>query len=177
MQRDNWGYANRLEFSAWMQSAYGKNKDTTARQLQQLLHVNNSRNVQPDLQVQILLQNLRNQYLLVLATNGGSHTQRAKIQQAQLASFFQPEAIFVSGEMEFEKPDPQYFQKIIAELRLDAESTLVIGDNLHNDIQAANACGLYTCWVSHGREGEAGIQPHMVIRNITEISTWSQQLT
>jgi putative hydrolase of the HAD superfamily len=177
MQRDNWGYANRLEFSAWMLSRYGKSKDTTARQLQQLLHINNSRNVQPDLQVQTLLQNLRNQYLLVLATNGGSSTQRGKLKQSQLESFFQPEAIFVSGEMEFEKPDPQYFKKIIDKLQLDAESTMVIGDNLQNDIQAANACGLYTCWVSHDRKGEAGIQPHMVIRNITEISTWSKQLT
>lgn len=179
MQRDNWGYSNRLDFTTWLLHTYGNmhSRDTTPRQLQQLLHINNSRNVQPALQVQTLLQGLRNRYLLVLATNGGGSTQRAKLKQAQLESFFQPQAIFVSGEMDFEKPDPQYFKKIIHDLQLDIERTMVIGDNLHNDIQAANACGLYTCWVSHGREGEAGIQPNMVISNITEISTWSKQLT
>lgn len=177
MQYDNWGYTNRPEFSTWLLQQYGnKLKKETPHELQHLLHVNNSQNVQPDLLVQRLLQTLGTQYQLVLATNGGSKTQRAKIQQAQLENFFQPEAIFVSGEMEFEKPDPRYFKIIINELRLDVTKALVIGDNLHNDIQAANECGLYTCWVSHGREGEAGIQPHMTIENITETGAWSKQL-
>ena len=176
MQHDNWGYADRLEFSAWMLGKYGKSKETTPIQIQQLLHIHNSRNVQPEVQVQTLLQDLRNHFLLVLATNGGSRTQRAKIQHTQLEHFFQPEAIFVSGEMEFEKPDPRYFHKIIKDLRLDEKRTVVIGDNLTNDIRAANECGMYTCWVSHGRERENGTEPTMTISNITEISAWSKQL-
>jgi HAD superfamily hydrolase (TIGR01662 family) len=178
MQYDNWGYANRHDLCTWLLHNYGnkQNMEATPQQLQHLLHVNNSRNVQPNTEVQALLQNLRSQYQLVLATNGGSATQRAKIQQAQLEHFFKPGAIFVSGEMEFEKPDPRYFQKIIGDLQLDVSKALVIGDNLINDIQAANACGLYTCWVSYDREGEADIQPTMTIKNITEISAWSKQL-
>jgi len=178
MLYDNWGYADRLDFTAWLLHTYGKeqSKSTTAQALQQLVHVNNSRNVQPDPQVQALLKLLGSQFRLVLATNGGSTTQRAKINQAQLETFFEPDAIFVSGEMEFEKPDPRYFKKIISDLQLNVTRTLVIGDNLRNDIQAAQACGLYTCWVSHGRAGEAGIQPNMIIKNITETGTWSKQL-
>ena len=176
MQHDNWGYADRLEFSAWMLSKYGKSKDTTPKEVLQLLHINNSRNVQSDVQVQMLLQELRNHFLLVLATNGGSRTQRAKLQHTQLEHYFQPEAIFVSGEMEFEKPDPRYFQKIVTDLHLDVTTTMVIGDNLLNDIRAANECGLYTCWVSHGREKGNVAEPTMTIRNITEISAWSKQL-
>jgi HAD superfamily hydrolase (TIGR01662 family) len=177
MQYDNWGYTNRQHLCTWLLHNYAKqNNDVTPQQLQHLLHVNNSRNVQPDPQVQALLQTLGSQYQLVLATNGGSRTQRAKIQQAQLEHFFKPENIFVSGEMEFEKPDPRYFKKIISDLQLDVTKAIVIGDNPYNDIQAANACGLYTCWVSHGREGEADIQPYMTIKNITEISAWSKQL-
>lgn len=178
MQYDNWGYTNRQEFTTWLLHQYGnkQNITTTPTELQHLLHVNNSLNVKPDTTVQGLLQTLGTQYQLVLATNGGSKTQLAKIQQAQLEQYFQPRAIFVSGEMEFEKPDPRYFKIIIEELQLDVTKALVIGDNLHNDIQAANECGLYTCWVSHGREGEAGIQPYMTIENITEISAWSKQL-
>jgi HAD superfamily hydrolase (TIGR01662 family) len=179
MQYDHWGYTNRQEFATWLLHQYGnkENRETTPHALQQLLHVKNSQNVQPDKQVHVLMQTLRKQYQLVLATNGGSKTQRAKVQQSQLEQFFKPEAIFVSGEMEFEKPDPRYFKKIISELQLNVNRSLVIGDNLHNDIQAANECGLHTCWVSHGREVEAGIQPHMIIKNITEISAWSKQLT
>ena len=177
MQYDNWGYTNRQEFATWLLHQYSnKQNKVTPHELQHLLHVNNSRNVEPDLAVQRVLQTLGTQYQLVLATNGGSKTQRAKIQQAQLENFFQPQAIFVSGEMEFEKPDPQYFKKIISDLQLDVTKTMVIGDNPYNDIQAANECGLYTCWVSHGREGEAGIQPTITIKNIIEITAWSKQL-
>ncbi|HEY1199361.1 MAG TPA: HAD family hydrolase [Niastella sp.] len=177
MQYDNWGYTNRPEFSTWLLQQYGnKLNKKTPHELQHLLHVNNSQNVKPDLAVQRALQTLGTQYQLVLATNGGSKTQRAKIQQAQLENFFQPQAVFVSGEMEFEKPDTRYFKIIIDKLQLDVTKALVIGDNLHNDIQAANECGLYTCWVSHGREGEAGIQPTITIKNIIEITAWSKLL-
>ncbi len=126
--------------------------------------------------MQALLKTLQNQYQLVLATNGGSKTQRAKIEQAQLLDFFHPEDIFVSGEMEFENPIPGILKIIIDQLQLDVTKALVIGDNPHNDIQAANECGLNTCWVSYGREGEAGIQPTITIKSITEISAWSKQL-
>lgn len=177
MQYDNWGYIDRLDLCTWMLQQYGnKQNEITAHELEHLLHVNNSRNVQPDAQVQAILKNLRNQYRLVMATNGGSKTQRAKIEQTQLLDFFQPEDIFVSGEMEFEKPDPRYFKIIIDKLQLDVTKALMIGDNPQNDIQAANECGLFTCWVSHNREGERGIQPTITIKNITEIGAWSKQL-
>lgn len=177
MQYDNWGYMDRQELCTWLLQQYGnKQNKITVHDLEHLLHVNNSRNVQPDAQVQALLNTLRNQYQLVLATNGGSKTQRAKIAQTRLLDLFQPELIFVSGEMEFEKPDPRYFEIIIDQLQLDVTKALVIGDNPQNDIQAANECGLFTCWVSHGREGEAGIQPTITIKNITEIGAWSKQL-
>jgi putative hydrolase of the HAD superfamily len=177
MQYDNWGYIDRHDLCSWILQQYdNKQNKLTVHELEHLLHVNNSRNVQPDARVQALLKNLHNQYKLVLATNGGSKTQRAKIEQTQLLDFFQPELIFVSGEMEFEKPDPRYFKIIIDQLQLDVTKALVIGDNPQNDIQAANECGLFTCWVSHGREGEAGIQPTITIKNITEIGAWSKQL-
>ena len=177
MQYDDWGYIDRQDLCTWMLQQYGnKQNKVTVHELEHLLHVNNSRNVKPDAQVQALLNTLRNQYKLVLATNGGSKTQRAKIEQTELLDFFKPEDIFVSGEMEFEKPDPRYFKIIIDQLQLDVTKALVIGDNPQNDIQAANECGLFTCWVSHGREEEAGIQPTITIKNITEIGAWSKQL-
>lgn len=177
MQYDNWGYINRQQLVTWLIQQYGnKQNGVTPHELQHLLHVKNSENVLPNVQVQTILQTLRTQYKLVLATNGGSVTQRAKLKQSQLEQFFEPDAIFVSGEMEFEKPDPRYFKTIVNALQLDVTKALVIGDNPHNDIQAANECGLFTCWVSHGREGEQGIQPTITIKDITEISAWSKQL-
>ena len=133
--------------------------------------------IQPDPAIQTVLQFLSTQFQLVLATNGGSHIQRAKLRKAELEPFFPPKAIFISGEMKSEKPNPAFFQTIIQQLQLNAASTLVIGDNLIHDIMAPGLCGMLTCWVSHGRETEGGIKPNKVITNITEISKWSRQLT
>jgi len=180
MQYDNWGYTGREEFCSWLLHKYGKGearKKMTPPSLLTVLQVMIAQKIKPDSSVQTVLRSLSAQFQLVLATNGGSKIQRAKLEQAQLQSFFQPEAIFISGEMDCEKPDPKFFQKIIGNLQLNPGSTLVIGDHLIHDIQAAAACGLRTCWVSHGRTGAEDMLPNQFITNITEISKWSKQLT
>lgn len=180
MQYDNWGYTNRDEFCSWFLHTYSGEvagrEVLTNEKLLKVFQLMILQNMGPAPGVQAALHSLATQFQFVLATNGGTKIQRAKLRQAKLESFFQPEAIFISGEMGCEKPDPIFFQKIIRKLQLDPGSTMVIGDNLIHDIQGATACGLFTCWVSHGREEEESIQPNMVITNITEIVKWTKQL-
>ncbi len=178
MQYDNWGYTGRTEFCSWFLHTYGKGEfgKLTPKAFLKVLQVMIVQRIQPNIEVNTVLHSLNNHYQLVLATNGGSNIQRAKLRQAALESFFQSQAIFISGEMDCEKPDPLFFQKIMQKLQLDPGSTLVIGDSLIHDIQGAAACGLFTCWVSHGREGLEDIQPNMVITNITETVKWTKQL-
>jgi HAD superfamily hydrolase (TIGR01549 family) len=179
MQFDNWGYTGRSACCNWLLTTYGKSnrQKITPQVLLALLQQQLIQHLQPDEQINASLHALASDFRLVLASNGGSTTQRAKLRQAQLETFFQPEAIFISGEMGCEKPDHQFFKTIIRQLQLDAGGTMVIGDNLIHDIQAAQACGLHTCWVSHGRENTTTIRPHEVITNITETAKWSKQLT
>jgi putative hydrolase of the HAD superfamily len=178
MQNDNWGYTERTEFCTWFLHKYAKGeiRRLTPQAFLKVLQVMTVQRIQPNIEVNTVLHSLNNKYQFVLATNGGSNIQRAKLRQAELESFFQPEAIFISGEMGCEKPDPVFFQMIMQKLQLDPGSTMVIGDSLIHDIQGAAACGLFTCWVSHGREGIEGIQPNMVIKNITETVKWTKQL-
>lgn len=178
MQYDNWGYTSRDEFCSWFLHTYGSEmfNNFKPERLLKVFQLMILQNMGPTPAVQAALQALTNQFQLVLATNGSSHIQRQKLRFAKLESFFQSQAIFISGEMGCEKPDPLFFQKIMQKLQLDPGSTLLIGDSLIHDIQAAAACGLFTCWVSHGREGVEGIQPNMVIKNITETVKWTKQL-
>jgi putative hydrolase of the HAD superfamily len=178
MQYDHWGYTNRDEFCSWFLHTYGREmfSNFTTERLLKVFQLMILQNMGPAPAIQAALQALATQFQLVLATNGGSNIQRAKLRQAALESFFQSQAIFISGEMDCEKPDPVFFHKIMQKLQLDPDSTMVIGDNLIHDIQGAAACGLFTCWVSHGREGIEGIQPNMVIKNITETVKWTKQL-
>jgi FMN phosphatase YigB (HAD superfamily) len=183
MRYDNWGYTSRDEFCSWFRRTYGGEvlgEDVvsyfTNERLQKIFRLMIFQNMGPSHAVQAALHSLTTRFQLVLASNGSSDTQRWKLCLAQLESFFQPEAIFISGEMDCEKPDPLFFQKIMQKLQLDPGNTMVIGDNLIHDIQGAAACGLFTCWMSHGREGVEGIKPNMVITNITETVKWTRQL-
>lgn len=163
MQQDQWGYADRPAFCNWLLHKYGT-PDTIFKNI--------VRHLQPDPSILTLLETVKTSFRLVLASNGGSINQRAKLGQAQLQSFFYPGDVFISGEMGLEKPDRRFFEKIIDDLRLDPEKTMVIGDHLINDIAPARTCGLSTCWVSYGRPGIAGIRPHRVIMTTTELSQW-----
>jgi len=177
---DNWGYTDRSVFCTWFLHKYAKGDFRTKMTVPALLTVFQvlmAQRIQPDPSVQEALHFLATQFQLVLATNGGSQVQRAKLRRAELEPFFQPKAIFISGEMKSEKPNPAFFQTIIQQLKLDPASTLVTGDNLIHDIMAPALCGMLTCWVSHGRQAETGIRPNKVITNITEISRWSRLLT
>ncbi|OQP62455.1 hypothetical protein A3860_27565 [Niastella vici] len=177
---DNWGYTDRAVFCSWFLHTYAKGdfrSKMTPAALLTALQVMMAQRLQPDPSLNGSLHFLSTQFQLVLASNGGGNIQRAKLSRAGLEPFFQPKAIFISGEMKYEKPNPAFFQKIIEQLKLDPSSTMVIGDNLIHDVMAPALCGMLTCWVSHGRENEAGIRPNKVIKNITEISRWSRLLT
>ena len=177
---DNWGYTDRVVFCTWFLHTYAKGdfrSKMTPPALLTALQVMIAQRIKPDPSILSVLHFLATQFQLVLASNGGSNIQRAKLKQAGLEPFFQPKAVFISGEMKFEKPNPVFFQKIVEQLQLSPASTLVIGDNLIHDVMAPALCGMLTCWVSHGRENVAGIRPNQVITNITEISKWSRQLT
>lgn len=48
----------------------------------------------------------------------------------------------------FAKPDPAYFAELLAQLGWPQGAVLVVGDDLENDIFAANQLGLKTYWVN-----------------------------
>jgi FMN phosphatase YigB (HAD superfamily) len=177
---DNWGYTDRPTFCTWFLHKYAKGdfrSKMTPPALLTALQVMITQRIQPDPSILSAMHFLSTQFQLVLASNGGGNVQRAKLRRAALEPFFQPKAVFISGEMKCEKPNPAFFQTIIDKLQLNAAGTLVIGDNLIHDIMSPALCGMLTCWVSHGRTVKAGIRPNKVITNITEISKWSRQLT
>ncbi|MCA9698211.1 MAG: HAD family hydrolase, partial [Myxococcales bacterium] len=87
---------------------------------------------------------------LVLVSNGGGETQRAKLAAAGL----DPQtfaAVLISGEVGLAKPEPALFRLALARLGTPAEATVMIGDSLHEDIAGAEAVGVAGCWIRRGR--------------------------
>lgn len=173
MQADAWGYTSRQQLCEWLLHTYGgpARTEVTAASLLPWILSDILEHIVPDTQVQECLQKLSTRYRLVLATNGGSATQRGKLQRAGLDRFFEHNAIFISAEMGVQKPDPRFFQNIVEALQLVTGHTMMIGDHPEHDILAAQQGGLNTCWVSHGRQWRHQGTPGRVI---THLTAWNE---
>ena len=109
-------------------------------------------------------------YRLGLLTNGAPDLQREKIAGAALAEYF--DAIVVSGEVGFGKPDGRIYQAMLSRLGAAAQETVMIGDGLHTDVQGARAAGMKTVWVNRaGAARDNTIIPDFEIRTLTELQS------
>lgn len=79
-----------------------------------------------------MLRSLHKQYQLALVTNGPSHSQWEKIRELKLAEHF--DTIVVSGDLKWEKPQPEIFHRACTKLGVEPFECLMIGDKIETDI-------------------------------------------
>ncbi|XP_031629983.1 N-acylneuraminate-9-phosphatase [Contarinia nasturtii] len=87
-----------------------------------------------------LLQSLRSCYRLAILTNGPSNAQWEKINRLHLTKYF--DCILVSGDLPWEKPDPNIFYAACNHLGVAPSECVMVGDKLETDIQGANVARL-----------------------------------
>ena len=61
-------------------------------------------------------------------------------------------AVVVSGDLEFEKPDPRIFELALTKIDGNPGTTLFVGDNPDADIVGASGVGMQTAWIRLGRD-------------------------
>lgn len=93
-------------------------------------------------------------YRLGLLTNGDSKRQWAKIHSSGLYPYF--DAVVVSGDQPFEKPDPAIYRLILSMLQVSAGEALFVGDTLKTDIEGAKRAGIDSLWLTTKQENTAG---------------------
>lgn len=72
-----------------------------------------------------------------------------------------------SAAWEVEKPDPRFFARIAAELRLPAARVAYVGDRLDNDVLPARAAGLRTVFLRRGPWGHVhGAWPEAALADV-----------
>ncbi|MBW8683169.1 HAD family hydrolase [Chitinophaga rhizophila] len=165
MAYDNAGYTDRAVFCHWLMP--GADTTSLLRNIQRLL----LQALKPDGEVLTMLEKLKEKHQLVLASNGSSAIQRAKLAACGLTDYFTH--IFISGEIGLAKPAPAFYQHILDVLAVSPAKILMTGDDTANDILPAQQCGLDTCWVSQGRKA-AGITPEIIITHLTELPIWTE---
>ncbi len=117
------------------------------------------------------LQSLKERGLrLALLTNGGSDTQRRKINRFGLAQFF--DYILIEGEFGVGKPDELVFRSALDNLRVKSAESCMVGDDLGRDISGAHKLGIFSVWVDYRKAGlppRSPIKPDLIISHIKEL--------
>ncbi|HHG83541.1 MAG TPA: HAD family hydrolase [Bacteroidetes bacterium] len=166
--REDHGYADPPAFMAWFRATFSLEIEDQAffDELRPALIAA----LQPYLGVDRLLAELGARYRLAVLTNGHAIGQRQKLQVTKVGSYFLPENIFVSGEMGVAKPEKAIFASVLAHLGLAASAVLMVGDDPRNDIAGAEALGIATCWISHGRPWKGKVSPAHIIAEVHELN-------
>lgn len=135
-------------------------------------------NISVGLETIDLLRNLRTRYKIVLLTNGDSQVQWEKIRQCDIEKLF--DAIVVSGDTEWEKPDARIFLYACQLIGVPCENAVMVGDSLKTDIQGAlNADLLSSIWFRPIANGDApadGLQATYEIQTLTQLADILTQL-
>lgn len=110
--------------------------------------------------VQQALEGLAGRYRLVVATNAGASGAplvRAALDRVQLGSYFSD--ILTAKDLRANKPEPEFFTRVLRALDCPAEAALMIGDGYANDVLGARAVGMRTAWYNPGHLVSPGLLP------------------
>jgi len=116
-----------------------------------------------------ILNYLKNKgYQLHLITNGFDVTQRSKLENAQLTSFFVE--VITSEISNSLKPNKEIFDFALGKCQTCCKESIMIGDNLDADIQGGINAGLDTIYVNHlNLPLPEDIQPTYTITHLKEL--------
>ncbi len=109
------------------------------------------------------LSALRGRYCLGLVTNGNTYPERCGLPDIFAFTVF-------AQDHEVQKPQPQFYEWVLAEASALPHEIIHVGDSLHNDVFGAQAVGIRTIWVNrHQLRNETDIQPFAQIISLEEL--------
>lgn len=114
-----------------------------------------------------VLESLGADYRLGLVTDGGPDTQSVKIDVLGLREHV--ETVVMAGYETAPKPDPEPFEAAMADLGVDPEETVHVGNSLSTDVAGANAAGIGSVWVPYGDDPDAEHEADYVLETIADL--------
>jgi putative hydrolase of the HAD superfamily len=93
------------------------------------------------------LSALSAEYRLAIVTNAGDSSPeqvKGALQRVGLDAFFLE--VYTSAELGARKPNPAFFQGVIARLGVEATQAILLGDSLTDDVNGALEAGLRAVW-------------------------------
>jgi len=106
-----------------------------------------------------------------IVTNGSTRQQTRKIERLGLTG--RASCVLISEAFGAKKPHPDIFLAAAQKLGVEARRTLFVGDHPQNDILGAQAVGMRTAWLRHGREWpkeHEGAPPDLTVDGLAELA-------
>lgn len=116
-----------------------------------------------------VLDQLKENYKLVLITNGSPSLQQTKLEiTPEIAPYF--EHIIISGGFGVGKPNRTIFDHALALSDVEPTEALMVGDNLMTDILGASYVGIPSVWINRDDHPEPQeVIPTYEIKNLEEL--------
>lgn len=116
-----------------------------------------------------LLQSLKPDYEILIATNGPKEAAFHKIEKAKLDSYVS--SLVASEEIGFSKPMPEYFDFLCNQSQnKDRSKMLLIGDSLTTDILGGMNNDIDTCWFNPNQNPlKEEYKPTMTIHKLLQL--------
>ncbi|WLR43381.1 HAD family hydrolase [Bacillus carboniphilus] len=122
-----------------------------------------------------VLDHLKEEYKLLLLTNGAPDLQMKKLELTpELSPYF--DHIVISGDFGKGKPDPSIFEYALNLLSINKKEAIMVGDNLMTDILGAYRVGIKTVWINRNNKIKNEVVPDYEISRLEEIFPLVQEL-
>ena len=113
-----------------------------------------------------LLQALAGRFPVYAASNAPSGQQEERLRLAGMDRYFS--GVFVSGDLGFSKPDPRFFEAVLAMLPYPPETLLMIGDSVSADVAGAKPFGIRTLLFDPRGKAQPG-DADLIVNSLREI--------
>ncbi len=114
-----------------------------------------------------ILDYLKPKYSLYILSNGFEEVQYRKIQNSNLASYF--DGVILSDSVGVNKPHPRIFEEALCLSHSGKEDTIMIGDSWDADILGAKNTGIDQVWYDLAIEKKGDFDPTYHIRSLIEL--------
>ena len=165
-KQDQQGHGDRLLFCKWLKQFL--NIDEQPAAIWAALKNNIGYFVRLNHQAEKALKELKNQFELVLLTNGGTANQSRKIKETGLNYYFDADKIFISESLGCQKPARQIFEIVQNQFKSPA-TFYMIGDHWEKDILGAVNAGWKGIYLSM-KPKQKPAKNIKIIHNLNEIN-------
>lgn len=116
-----------------------------------------------------LIESIKDNYTLMIVTNGLTVVQEKRIKQSTIAKYFKD--IVISENIGVSKPNPGIFEYTLKDMKnIDKSQVLMIGDSLSSDIQGGISFGIDTCWYNPKEiANKTDLKPTYEVKSLKEL--------